>query len=283
MLSKQSDVMCHKRVCICIKFSAVLASCFASFSPPPVALKTGHLPCLLFSSSFPLICFPSFHFYTANNNVSICPINGGRDHELTICSRYKVAENWRYTNSWPWKYYAFTYFELLLNGITAILSYKSAKYLYEMERLDRVKAQQAETIEFIEVGSPPSGFGTIELRSDGIGNRLHEASCWYRLPLKGLLRQNLKLAAELDEKTLDLDTMKMSCRATQRELNMIQSKLHGIVSFLVHITRLIRVFRCFFLLSHHLFITHRFSPPLLFVRFSLSCFLANFGGDLAQK
>lgn len=40
----------------------------------------------------------------------------------------------------------------------------------------------------------------------------------------------MKLAAEVDEKTLDLDSMKTSCRATQRELNMIQSKLHGIVS-----------------------------------------------------
>ncbi|RPB11540.1 hypothetical protein P167DRAFT_553971 [Morchella conica CCBAS932] len=63
-----------------------------------------------------------------------------------------------------------------------------------MERLDRVKAQQAETMEFIEE----------------------------------LVRQNMKLAAEVDEKTLDLDSMKTSCRATQRELNMIQSKLHGI-------------------------------------------------------
>ncbi|KAI5849269.1 hypothetical protein DFP73DRAFT_286910 [Morchella snyderi] len=86
--------MCHKRVCVCIKFSAVLASCFASFSPPPVVLKTGHLPLFITFFFLPFHLLPIFSFlHCHQNSVSIYPVNGGKEHELTICSRYKVAEN----------------------------------------------------------------------------------------------------------------------------------------------------------------------------------------------
>lgn len=48
--------------------------------------------------------------------------------------------------------------------------------------------------------------------------------------LQKLLKENTELAAQLEEKTLDYDSMKTSCRVTQRDLNSVQSTLQGIVS-----------------------------------------------------
>lgn len=46
---------------------------------------------------------------------------------------------------------------------------------------------------------------------------------WLTIAPQKLLKENRDLSDQLDEKTLDYDSMKTSCRVTQRELNLLQS------------------------------------------------------------
>lgn len=77
----------------------------------------------------------------------------------------------------------------------------------DQTRLELLKNQHNDTVEFIEVRYLQEFQGRI-LAND----------C-----LQKLLRENKDLATRLDEKTLDYDSMKTSCRVTQRELNLMQS------------------------------------------------------------